>query len=119
MDISIQTASILGAVASVIGLVFAFYQRNWVLSQDSGNERMQKIASAIQRGAQAFLSREYRAVAILVGIVTVALLILSTIQGSGMSPLTAVAFVFGALASGLTALAVGALVEIDLVAKRP
>ncbi len=102
MDISIQTASILGAVASVIGLVFAFYQRNWVLSQDPGNERMQKIASAIQRGAQAFLSREYRAVAILVAVVTVALLILSTIQGSGMSPLTAVAFLSGALASGLT-----------------
>ncbi len=102
MEISIQAATILGAVASVIGLVFAFYQRNWVLAQDAGNERMQKIASAIQRGAQAFLTREYRAVAILVAIVTVALLLLSTIQGSGMSPLTALAFLCGALASGLT-----------------
>jgi K(+)-stimulated pyrophosphate-energized sodium pump len=101
MEITIQTASILGAIASVIGLGFAWYQRGWVLSQDAGNQRMQQISSAIQRGAQAFLRREYRAVAILVAIVTVVLLLLSTVPGSGMSPLTALAFVSGALASGI------------------
>ena len=101
MEISIQTASIIGALASIIGLGFAWYQRGWVLSQDAGNERMKKIAGAIQLGAQAFLRREYRAVAVLVAIVTLALLLLSVVPGSGMSPLTAVAFVVGAVASGL------------------
>lgn len=101
MEISIQTAGILGAIISVIGLGFAWYQRNFVMSQDAGNEKMQQISRAIQRGAQAFLSREYRAVAILVAIVTVILVILSSIEGSGMSIWTAVAFVSGALASGL------------------
>lgn len=101
MEISIQTAGIIGAVASVLGLGFAWYQRRFVLSQDAGNERMQKIAGAVQRGAQAFLSRQYRAVAVFVTIVTIVLVILSTIPGTGMSAWTAVAFVCGALASGL------------------
>lgn len=101
MEISIQTAGLIGAVASVIGLAFAWYQRGFVLSQDAGSEKMQRIASAIQRGAQAFLTREYRAVAVLVAVVTVLLLILSAIPNSGMSAWTALAFVTGALASGL------------------
>ena len=101
MELSVQTAGILGIVASIIGLGFAFYQRNFVLSQNAGNERMQSISRAIQRGAQAFLSREYRAVGVLVVIVTILLAILSSIEGSGMTIWTAVAFVSGALASGL------------------
>jgi K(+)-stimulated pyrophosphate-energized sodium pump len=102
MEISIQTAGIIGVIASVIGLGFALYQRQLVLSQDAGNETMARIASAIQRGAQAFLSREYRAVGVLVAVVTVLLVILSSIEGSGMSIWTAVAFVSGAVASGLS-----------------
>ena len=102
MEISIQTAGIIGAIASVLGLGFAWYQRRFVLSHDAGNEKMQKIAGAVQRGAQAFLSRQYRAVAVFVAIVTVLLLFLSTIPGTGMSSWTAVAFVCGALASGLS-----------------
>ena len=97
-----NSAVTVAVVAGVIGLLFALYQRSFVLSQDEGSERMKQIAAAIQRGAQAFLSREYRAVAILVLIVTIALAGLSQLPGSGMSILTAVAFVVGALASGLS-----------------
>ena len=97
-----NTAVTVAVVASAVGLLFALYQRSFVLSQDEGSERMKQIAAAIQRGAQAFLSREYRAVAVLVLIVAVALVVLSQVPGSGMSVLTAVAFVCGALASGLS-----------------
>ena len=97
-----NTAVTFAVIASVIGLIFALYQRNYVLAQDEGSARMQQIAAAIQRGAQAFLSREYRAIAILVAIVTVTLVVLSSVPGSGMSIYTAVAFVLGALASGLS-----------------
>ena len=100
--IDMNTAVTIAVIASVIGLIFALYQRNFVLAQDEGSARMQQIAAAIQRGAQAFLSREYRAIAILVAIVTVALVVLSSVPGSGMSIYTAVAFVLGALASGLS-----------------
>ncbi|MCY4017784.1 MAG: sodium-translocating pyrophosphatase [Chloroflexi bacterium] len=97
-----NTAVLIAVVAGAIGLVFSLYQRSYVLAQDEGSDRMKQIAAAIQRGAQAFLSREYRAVAILVAIVTVALVFLSSVPGSGMSAFTAVAFVLGALASGLS-----------------
>ncbi len=100
--IDMNTAVMIAVLAGAVGLVFAFYQRNYVLGQDEGTARMKQIAAAIQRGAQAFLSREYRAVGILVIIVTVALAILSAIPGSGMSIYTAAAFVLGALASGLS-----------------
>ena len=100
--IDLNTAVALGIAASVIGLIFALRQRGYVLAQAAGSPRMQEIAGAIERGAGAFLSREYRAVAILVAIVTVALVALSAVPGSGMSILTAVAFVIGALASGLS-----------------
>ena len=99
--IDINTAVTIAVAAAVIGLVFALYQRNYVLAQDEGSPRMRHIAGAIQKGAQAFLSREYRAIAVLVLIVSVALVVLSQVPGSGMSILTAVAFVSGALASGL------------------
>ncbi len=100
--IDMNTAVMIAGAAAVIGLVFALYQRNFVLAQDEGSERMKQIAAAIQTGAQAFLRREYRAVGILVVIVTAALAVLSSVPGSGMSIFTAVAFVLGALASGLS-----------------
>lgn len=98
---NVTVASIIAVVISVLGLAFAWRQRGWVLAQPAGNEDMTKIASAIQRGAQAFLSREYRAVAVLVVIVTIALIVLGLIPNSGMSSWTALAFVTGAIASGL------------------
>ena len=100
--VDLNTAVVVAVIAGALGLIFALYQRNYVLAQDEGSQRMREIATAIQRGAQAFLSREYRAVAILVAIVTVALVVLSSVPGSGMSIFTAVAFVLGALASGLS-----------------
>lgn len=101
MEMSLQTASVIGIVTSLIGLGFAWYQRGFVLSQSPGNEKMQKIAGAIQRGAQAFLRREYRAIALFVLTVAIVLVVLSLVPGSGMSLWTAVAFVAGALASGI------------------
>ena len=101
MEMSTQDASLIAAAIAVIGLLFAAWQRSWVLSQDSGNEKMQSISLAVQRGASAFLSREYRAIGMLVFVVTMALLILSSIPDTGMSAWTALAFLCGALASGL------------------
>jgi K(+)-stimulated pyrophosphate-energized sodium pump len=101
MDFLIANSSWVALVAAIAGLAFAAYTANWVLQQDAGTAVMGKIAGAIQRGAQAFLQREYRYVAILVVIVVVVLLILSAIPGSGMSPFTALAYVCGAGASAL------------------
>jgi K(+)-stimulated pyrophosphate-energized sodium pump len=79
-------------VAAVIGLVVAAYLAFWVLKQDPGNERMQKLSGLIQKGAQAFLFAEYRSLIIFAVIVAV-------ILGVAISPLTAAAFLTGGILS--------------------
>ncbi|MEM9950995.1 MAG: sodium-translocating pyrophosphatase [Chloroflexota bacterium] len=94
------TAGILAIVASLLGVGFAYYQANFVLSQDEGTDEMKRIATAIQRGAQAFLTREYRAVSIFVAGVAIVLFVLSLLS-EDFHWATTVAFLTGALASGL------------------
>ncbi len=101
MDFFTDNSAWVALIAAIIGLAFAGYTASWIMRQDTGTDRMRFIAAAIQRGAQAFLSREYRYVAIVVVVVTVLLLLLSAVPNSGMSPLTALAYVSGALASGI------------------
>lgn len=94
-------AAIFAVVVSLLGLGFVWYQGTWVLKQDDGDGKMKQIATAIQRGAQAFLTREYRAIAIFATVIAVILVILSQVEGTGMSIWTAIAFVSGAITSGL------------------
>ncbi|GAB4320743.1 MAG: sodium-translocating pyrophosphatase [Phototrophicales bacterium] len=93
-------AGFVAAIVAVFGIIFALWTQRWVLSQNAGNEKMQKIAAAVQRGAAAFLRREYRAVTIFVIISAAILFGLSLFEETGMSPWTTVAFLAGALASG-------------------
>jgi K(+)-stimulated pyrophosphate-energized sodium pump len=99
MQFFTDNANWIALAASIIGIIFAAYISRWILAQDGGNEKMTKIANAIQRGAQAFLSREYRYVGMVVVGVVIVLLLLSAV--SNLSPWTAVAFVSGAAASAL------------------
>jgi K(+)-stimulated pyrophosphate-energized sodium pump len=101
MDFIISNANLIALIAAVFGLIFAALTARWLLAQDAGNARMMKIASAIQEGARAFLTREYRYVAIVVAIVVVVLLVLSLIPNAGMSPWTALCFLCGAVTSAL------------------
>jgi K(+)-stimulated pyrophosphate-energized sodium pump len=101
MEFIIDNVGLIALIVALVGIVFAFLTARWVLAQNPGGERVQKIGQAIQLGAQAFLSLQYRYVAILVALVVVVLLVLSAIPGSGMTPWTALAFVSGAAASAL------------------
>ena len=47
-------------VLGILGLLFALFQGQKILKEDSGNERMKEIAKAIAEGAEAFLFAEYR-----------------------------------------------------------
>jgi K(+)-stimulated pyrophosphate-energized sodium pump len=86
--------------AGVLALIFAFWKATWVSAQDPGGAAMTDIADEIRKGAMAFLSREYRVIAVFV--VVIAGLLAFANSGSELrSPLIAVSFVVGAAASGL------------------
>jgi len=86
-------------IAGVLALVYAFIKAQWVRKQDAGTDVMKEIADLIQKGAMAFLAAEYKVIAIFVAIVAVLLAVAN--NGEGQSPLIAVSFVVGALASAL------------------
>ena len=86
--------------AGVLALLFAFYKAQWVKRQDAGTEKMQTIAGHIQEGAMAFLSREYRVLAIFVVIVA-ALLAVGNAKVENSHSVIALSFVLGAFCSAL------------------
>ncbi|MGZ8626275.1 MAG: sodium-translocating pyrophosphatase [Actinomycetota bacterium] len=60
-------------VISLVALVFAYYLVREVLSAPEGSEKMKEIARAIQIGAKAYLSRQFRTVGIFIALLTVVL----------------------------------------------
>ena len=100
---------ILAFAAAAVGLVFALLLALNILRQDKGSETIQFIGRAIQEGAMAFLSREYRLLAIFVVIMFAVLAALIDYDLLGRIeahddraiPSTAIAYLVGAIGSGL------------------
>jgi K(+)-stimulated pyrophosphate-energized sodium pump len=86
--------------AGVLALLFALWKSSWIGKQDAGTDLMQEIAGHIHEGAMAFLSREYRVLAIFVLIVGLLLAIGNAAQETSHW-LIGVSFVCGAVCSGL------------------
>jgi K(+)-stimulated pyrophosphate-energized sodium pump len=58
---------------SLLALVFAYYLVREVLAAPEGTEKMKEIARAIQVGAKAYLSRQFRTLGIFLALLTIAL----------------------------------------------
>ncbi len=76
----------------VVALFFAYMLSARINKADAGTDRMKEIASYIQEGAMAFLSREYKSLAVFIVVLFAALSFLIDLQ-------TAVCFLTGALFS--------------------
>jgi K(+)-stimulated pyrophosphate-energized sodium pump len=96
-----QTIVLVVAAIAIAALVVAAVLVRQVLSADQGTDRMQEIAGAIQEGASAFLSRQFKTLAIFAVVVFFVLFILpadTTSERVGRS----IFFLVGAVFSGVT-----------------
>jgi K(+)-stimulated pyrophosphate-energized sodium pump len=89
-----MSLTMIAIICGLLAVIYGFVTSRQVLSASAGNEKMQEIAAAIQEGAQAYLGRQYKAIAV-VGVV-VAVLVAYFL---GLT--SAVGFTIGAVLSGV------------------
>lgn len=89
------TYFILGSAA--LAIIYGFILIKMVLRLPAGNEKMQAIAKAIQEGAKAYLNRQYKTIAM---VAAVLFIMIGLVPSLGW--ITALAFLVGAVLSGLT-----------------
>jgi K(+)-stimulated pyrophosphate-energized sodium pump len=78
----------------LLAILYGLFTSRQVLASSPGNEKMQDIAAAIQEGAQAYLGRQYRTIAI-VGVIVAALVLYF------LGVTSAIGFLIGAVLSGV------------------
>ncbi len=102
MDAIINYAPVIGAVAGVLALLFAVVLAKRVTSVEPGNAKMVEIMESIHEGAMAFLGRQYKTLLVFIcamALVIVGAGLLTSSKENGLSPLTAIPFLVGAVCS--------------------
>ncbi len=95
----------IGFVGAAIALCFALIQSRKVLKFSEGTDLMKKIAANIRTGANAYLGRQYKTVAMVFAVTFVVLLLIAFCSGGSLlSQFTPFAFVTGGIWSMLAGL---------------
>jgi K(+)-stimulated pyrophosphate-energized sodium pump len=89
-----MSLTIIAILCGLLAVVYGFVTSRQVLGASAGNEKMQEIAAAIQEGAQAYLGRQYRTIAI-VGVVVAVLVFIF------LKLIPTIGFIIGAVLSGV------------------
>jgi K(+)-stimulated pyrophosphate-energized sodium pump len=96
-------------IIGLLAIVFVAFLANYVLRKGTGTPAMRKVSDAIYKGAMAFMNRQYRTIAILAVVAAVVVAIILGLLSNGtqadkidLAWRTAVAFLFGALLSGIS-----------------
>ena len=92
--------SILTFAAALIALLYALFTARKVLKFPEGTDRMKQISAFIRKGANAYLKRQYRIVAIFFGVMFTLLVVMAAI--GLLSWFTPFAFITGGLFSALS-----------------
>ncbi len=88
----------------ILAVLYSAWASRSVMAADAGNARMQEIAGAIQEGASAYLTRQYRTIA-MVGVVIFGLLLWQ------LGLIVAIGFLVGSILSGAAGY-IGMLVSV-------
>ncbi len=90
----------LGLVAGAIAVIYAWLLIKRIDSEPTGTDRMRELSEATQEGARTYLTRQYKVLTIFVVVLAIVLAGAGYVFTDTIHPLTAVSFVFGAIASG-------------------
>ena len=105
MNTSVETILYYTIFAGILSIVYGIVTGSSIIKLSPGNSKMQEIASAIQIGAKAYLTRQYKTIAI-VGIVVLAIITFA------FSFLVGIGYLVGATLSGIAGY-VGMLVSVQ------
>ncbi len=92
--------TILAPIGAVLALLFAIYQAKKVMNEDEGNDLMKSLSQKIRTGADAYLKRQYKTVAVVFVVLIVVFIILAFF--GQVNRFVPIAFVTGGVFSALS-----------------